>query len=92
MSALEYPLERRARRIAERALARREMLVTLVAPPGQRPARHTALTEREALTWWRKERHSEIGQKIVSGWPIERVARLDADLAAAIEADEMMAL
>jgi hypothetical protein len=86
--ATEHRLERRARLLADRMRTTSEdMAVQLGA--GDRAPFTTALTKSESLAWWRLHRHDAYGAQALARMQPLDVARLDLDLARAMNPEEV---
>ena len=90
MAEVEYALERRARLMGQKLRQRLRVVKGVVAPEGERPLFHEAKSKSEALGWWRANRHSKHGEKILATWRPEDVASLDVALAQQIESDSLL--
>jgi hypothetical protein len=85
MADLEHPLERRAKLLAGKLSARKEMITTALAPKGKRPPFTEQLSKPDALAWWQKHRYDNLGQKVLRQMRANDIFELDAALMQAKE-------
>jgi hypothetical protein len=80
-----HALERRARVGGERLRARIRVVANSLARPGERPPFTTALTDREALAFWRRHRFDAVGAEVLARMRPAQIQELDLTLARANE-------
>lgn len=83
----EHLLERRARMLADGMLARKNMLTQALLPKGSRPPFTQQLSEKDALSFWQRNRHSALGKKVLERMSTEDILELDLALSKAAEGE-----
>ena len=90
MSRTEHALERRAAAFQVGWDRRVNMLRNAIAPEGQRPPFTSALTEQEALDWWRRNYTTPAAVQMLQAMKPEQIIELQARMSRQIEADHLV--
>ena len=81
----EHFLETLSHSLADRIASRKEMLVQVFLPPGERAPFTTLLSKPKALAWWRRHRFDSYGQGLLQNMAPEPILELDNALSQANE-------
>jgi hypothetical protein len=79
----QHILEHRAHLLADALLARKKLLVEMLAPKGKRPLFTEQLSKPEALRWWQKHRYDALGKQVLDRMQPGDVMELDQALSQA---------
>jgi len=74
-------IDLRKRILTDLIIHKRKVLTAAMRPPGSNIPLTTQQTQAEALVWWRRNRYTPTGQKILASWKPAQVLALDAVLA-----------